>query len=176
MGSIQGSGQQAAHGVDFTTAKRAFADQPALIVFDAAHSDKRELRWWLLGKMTLASCWSATRTAPRASFVSSAPATGAKERNFMKNTGKNTPKPQFDADGYQIGLTSLNGEAVPVIKPQDLKPLRGGARAGAGRKPSGKVPVLLRLSPATAKRLRAMAKRSKLTLSEVAEKQLTILR
>ena len=94
----------------------------------------------------------------------------------MKTTGKNTPKPQFDADGYQTNLTSLNGEALPAIKPQELCPLRGGARPGAGRKPSGKVPVLLRLSPATAMRLRSMAKRSKLTLSEVAEKNLASLR
>ncbi len=34
----------AAHGVDFTTAKRAFDDPRALVVFDAAHSDKHELR------------------------------------------------------------------------------------------------------------------------------------
>ncbi len=94
----------------------------------------------------------------------------------MKTTGKKIVKPQFDADGYQTNLNSLNGEALPVIKAQDLQPLRGGARVGAGRKPSGKVPVLLRLSPATAKRLRAVAKRSHLTLSEVAEKNLAVLR
>jgi hypothetical protein len=90
----------------------------------------------------------------------------------MKNTGKKIAKPTFDKDGYQTNLTDLNGEALPVIDPKQLRPLRGGARVGAGRKPSGKVPVLLRLSPATAKRLRAMAKREKLTLSEVAERQL----
>ncbi|MCX6939091.1 MAG: hypothetical protein NTU80_14590 [Verrucomicrobia bacterium] len=94
----------------------------------------------------------------------------------MKTTGNKPIKPQFDADGYQTNLSALNGESLPVIKPQDLQPLRGGARAGAGRKPSGKVPLLLRLSPATAKRLRAVAKRSQLTLSEVAENQLAALR
>jgi len=94
----------------------------------------------------------------------------------MKTTGKAIRKPQFDADGYQTNLTSLNGEALPAIKPQDLQPLWGGARVGAGRKPSGKVPILLRLSPATAKRLRAVAKRSHLTLSEVADNQLSALR
>lgn len=41
----------ARHGVDFTTAQRAFADPKALVLFDAAHSDGRELRWWLLGKV-----------------------------------------------------------------------------------------------------------------------------
>ncbi|MEN9841268.1 MAG: hypothetical protein RL376_1068 [Verrucomicrobiota bacterium] len=35
----------------FTMAKHAFDDPHALVVFDPAHSDKRELRWWLLGKV-----------------------------------------------------------------------------------------------------------------------------
>lgn len=39
----------ARHGVDFTVAERAFADPKALVLFDAAHSDRHELRWWLLG-------------------------------------------------------------------------------------------------------------------------------
>lgn len=91
----------------------------------------------------------------------------------MKNTGRKKTKPTFDAEGYQTNLTDLNGEDLPVIDAKELRPLRGGARAGAGRKPSGKVPVLLRLTPATAKRLRAAAKREKLTLSEIAERRLT---
>ena len=41
----------AAHGVDFSEAQRAFGDPRALVIFDAAHSTKRELRWWLLGKV-----------------------------------------------------------------------------------------------------------------------------
>ena len=41
----------ARHGVDFTTAQEAFADPQALVLFDAAHSDGRELRWWLLGRV-----------------------------------------------------------------------------------------------------------------------------
>ena len=41
----------ARHGVDFTEAQQAFADSQALVLFDAAHSDRRELRWWLLGKV-----------------------------------------------------------------------------------------------------------------------------
>lgn len=94
----------------------------------------------------------------------------------MKNTGRKITKPTFDKDGYQTNLTELNGEALPVIDPKELRPMRGGARAGAGRKPSGKVPVLLRLSPATAKHLRATAKRENLTLSEVAERQLAASR
>tara|TARA_R110002074_G_scaffold175813_1_gene339269 strand:+ start:192 stop:470 length:279 start_codon:yes stop_codon:yes gene_type:complete len=41
----------AAHRVSFSEAQRAFADPQALVIFDAAHSTKRELRWWLLGKV-----------------------------------------------------------------------------------------------------------------------------
>lgn len=41
----------AAHGVDFSEAKRAFEDPRALVIFDAAHSTPHELRWWLLGKV-----------------------------------------------------------------------------------------------------------------------------
>jgi|GEM_PF-704907 len=39
----------ARHGVDFTTAQQAFADPKALVLFDETHSDRSELRWWLLG-------------------------------------------------------------------------------------------------------------------------------
>lgn len=41
----------ARHGVDFTTAQRAFADPRALVLFDSPHSDHHELRWWLLGRV-----------------------------------------------------------------------------------------------------------------------------
>ncbi len=41
----------ARHGVDFTIAQRAFADPRALVLFDETHSDHRELRWWLLGRV-----------------------------------------------------------------------------------------------------------------------------
>jgi hypothetical protein len=41
----------ARHGVDFTAAQEAFTDPRALVLFDAAHSDHRELRWWLLGRV-----------------------------------------------------------------------------------------------------------------------------
>ena len=42
---------RAAHGVDFLEAQRAFDDPRALVLFDSGHSTKRELRWWLLGKV-----------------------------------------------------------------------------------------------------------------------------
>src|SRR5471032_550608 len=40
------------YGVDFTTAQQAFADPRALVLFDGAHSSRRELRWWLLGRVS----------------------------------------------------------------------------------------------------------------------------
>ena len=88
----------------------------------------------------------------------------------MKHTGKHT-KVAFDADGYQADMDNLNGEALPGGTSQ-WKPLHGGVRVGAGRKPSGKVPVSLRLKPSTVRHLRAVAKRQGKTMSEVAERQL----
>jgi uncharacterized DUF497 family protein len=41
----------ARQGVDFTTAQRAFVDPKSLVLFDKAHSDHHELRWWLPGKV-----------------------------------------------------------------------------------------------------------------------------
>lgn len=49
---------------------------------------------------------------------------------------------------------------------------RGGARVGAGRKPTGRVPMTLRLRPEVAARLRAKAKRLGKSISEVAEPHL----
>jgi len=41
----------AKHGVDFITARLAFSDPQAVVLFDENHSGKSELRWWLLGKV-----------------------------------------------------------------------------------------------------------------------------
>jgi hypothetical protein len=41
----------ARHGVDFKEAQQAFADSRALALYDAAHSNWRELRWWLVGRV-----------------------------------------------------------------------------------------------------------------------------
>jgi uncharacterized DUF497 family protein len=43
----------ASHGVSFESAKRAFADVKAIVIYDHAHSCARELRWWLLGRVDL---------------------------------------------------------------------------------------------------------------------------
>lgn len=93
----------------------------------------------------------------------------------MKTTGKKTKLPKFDEDGYQVGIETLNGEPVPDAAHVRVKRLHGGARKGAGRKPVGNQPMLLRLSPNTAQRLRAKAKREGKTLSQVAEEKLASL-
>jgi hypothetical protein len=86
---------------------------------------------------------------------------------------KHNEKPEFDAEGYQLAMNDLNGEALPNPASLKFKPLpRGGARPGAGRKPSGREPIMLRLRPAIARRLRAAAKKQGKTLSEVAEARL----
>ena len=93
----------------------------------------------------------------------------------MKTIGKKTNQPVFDSDGYQVGVTDLNGEPLPEVNVLKTKPFRGGARVGAGRKKLNKSPVLLRLSPGTAQRLRDAAKRSGKTLSQIAEERLASL-
>ena len=50
---------------------------------------------------------------------------------------------------------------------------RGGRRVGAGRKPSGNLPVKLRLPPAVLRSLRAEARKQGTTLSVVATARLT---
>ena len=82
---------------------------------------------------------------------------------------KKPSKPEFDADGYQVHQHDLNGEGLPSAK---LEFRHGGVRVGAGRKPSGRKPILLRLKPSVIKRLRLAAKRQKKTISEVAEEKL----
>jgi hypothetical protein len=90
----------------------------------------------------------------------------------MKNIGKKNSAPSFDKQGYQIGLTDLNGTGLPDPETELIRPLRGGVRTGAGRKPGGRQPMLFRLKPETAERLRAAAKRTGKTLSDLAEARL----
>ena len=93
----------------------------------------------------------------------------------MKTTGKTkTHKtPVFDAEGYQTNLTNLNGTALPDLRKVKTQPLAwGGARNGAGRKATGRQPVLLRLSPKTVRNLRATARKQGKTISEIAEARL----
>lgn len=51
MGSGQGTRQRGAPWRRLHDGAGAFADPQALVLFDESHSDHRELRWWLLGKV-----------------------------------------------------------------------------------------------------------------------------
>lgn len=92
----------------------------------------------------------------------------------MKPTGKTkkTKTPVFDAEGSQTNLSSLNGTPLPDLSKVKARPLWGGARHGAGRKPTGRQPVLLRLTPKTVRSLRAAARQQGKSISEVAEARL----
>jgi len=92
----------------------------------------------------------------------------------MKRTGKNKPSkaPTFDTDGYQTNLKDLNGTPLPDLSKVTATSFWGGAREGAGRKASGRQPVLLRLSPKTVRSLRAAARKQGKSISEVAEARL----
>jgi hypothetical protein len=96
----------------------------------------------------------------------------------MKSTGKNKkPKiepPVFDADGYQTNIKNLNGTPLPDLGKVQTFSLWGGSRAGAGRKSTGRQPVLLRLTPKTLRSLRSTARKQGKTLSEVAEERLVL--
>ena len=94
----------------------------------------------------------------------------------MKSTGKTkkpkTKPPVFDAEGYQTNIKDLNGTPLPDLSKVQAVPFWGGAREGAGRKASGRQPVLLRLSPKTVRNLRAAARKQGKTISEIAEARL----
>ena len=94
----------------------------------------------------------------------------------MKPTGK-TKKPRiepplFDAEGYQTNLKDLNGTPLPDLSKVQAVSFWGGAREGAGRKASGRQPVLLRLTPKTVRSLRAAARKQGKSISEIAEARL----
>jgi hypothetical protein len=91
----------------------------------------------------------------------------------MKRKTKQIEKPRFNSAGYQVNLKDLNGEPLPNLEKLSFRPFKhGGTRVGAGRKPSGRKPVLLRLSPRVISGLRKEAKQNHKTLSEVAEEHL----
>jgi hypothetical protein len=94
----------------------------------------------------------------------------------MKSTGKNKkPRidpPVFDAEGYQTNLKDLNGTPLPDLGKVQAVSFWGGAREGAGRKSTGRQPVLLRLTPKTLRSLRAAARKEGKSISEIAEARL----
>jgi hypothetical protein len=91
----------------------------------------------------------------------------------MKKKMRRVEKPLFNSAGHQINLKDLNGDSLPNPGRVSFQPFNhGGARIGAGRKPSGRKAVLLRLSPRLISELRKEAARSRKTLSDVAEDRL----
>ena len=91
----------------------------------------------------------------------------------MKRKNAPSESPAFNRAGYQVNLKDLNGEPLPDLSKLDFRPLgHGGARMGAGRKPTGRKAVLLRLSPGVISALRKEAQRRHQTLSDVAEERL----
>jgi hypothetical protein len=84
-----------------------------------------------------------------------------------------TAKRRFNRAGYQIDIKDLNGQPLPNLAKLEFQPFQhGGLRPGAGRKPSGRKAVLLRLSPKLISALRKEADLNHKTLSEVAEERL----
>lgn len=91
--------------------------------------------------------------------------------------GFELPEEGFEILKSDIGskkLKSLAVENVPYDKrfvggKVRLLPRRGGARAGAGRKPSGHVRLQLSVSPSTRRKIEAIAKLRNLTLSQAVE-------
>jgi len=91
----------------------------------------------------------------------------------MKKKIDRVEEPLLNEAGYQVNIKDLNGEPLPDLAKLEFRPFRhGGARQGAGRKPSGRKAVLLRLSPKLISALRKEAVRSNKTLSDVAEERL----
>ncbi len=91
----------------------------------------------------------------------------------MKKKTAVTEQLRFNSAGYQVNMKDLNGEPLPDLEKLAFRPLKhGGARVGAGRKPTGRQAVLLRLSPKLIAALRKEAERKHRTLSDVAEERL----
>ena len=67
---------------------------------------------------------------------------------------------------------AVSGEGYDKLlkgKKVQLVPTRGGAREGAGRRRTGHVRLQLSISPATRKKIEAMAKLNNITLSQAVE-------
>jgi|GEM_PF-4712276 len=87
--------------------------------------------------------------------------------------------PVLDQDGYEHEPSEINGSPLPDWNSLSRRPKltldeaqassRGGRRAGAGRKPTGKIRKQVKLSPATVHRLTSYAKHRKLNFSEALE-------
>lgn len=91
----------------------------------------------------------------------------------MKKHNAKSEAPVFDAEGYQLNMLDVNGEQLPDLDTLEFKPFsHGGARDGAGRKSKGREPVLLRLSPSVIAKLKAKARTTHKSMSDVVEEAL----
>jgi len=91
----------------------------------------------------------------------------------MKKKTARIESPAFNSAGYQVNMKDLNGEPLPDPSKLDFRPFKhGGARVGAGRKPTGRQAVLLRLNPKVISALRKEAGRNRKSLSHIAEEYL----
>ena len=93
----------------------------------------------------------------------------------MKKHNAKFEAPVFDAEGYQLNMSDLNGENLPKPEKLEFKPFsHGGARQGAGRKGNGRKQVLLRLSPSVIAKLKEKARAAHKSMSDVAEEVLAV--
>lgn len=83
--------------------------------------------------------------------------------------------PETTEEDYATGRVIYLGRGEEGLRrARELQ--RGGFRPGAGRKPSGRKSVLLRITPETLNHLRDIAKRKKKTMSDIAEEALAHVR
>jgi hypothetical protein len=101
----------------------------------------------------------------------------------IKYTAEPTDGMELPGDGFKViprsrqgaaGLPALDEPGTEYTRTEStnhisLTPERGGRRNGAGRKPSGHVRMQLLVSPATRKKIEALAKLRNVTLSEAVE-------
>ena len=103
--------------MDFTTAQEALADPPALVLFDAAHRDGRELRGWLLGRIGTRILLVRYTHRPDGMIR----LIGAGDRREGRDDDENhwekrkPESPAFDAAGDQTHLAALNGTPLPNL-------------------------------------------------------------
>jgi uncharacterized DUF497 family protein len=163
--------------VDFTTAQEALADPPVLVLFAAAHRDGRGLRGWLLGRIGARILLVRYTHRPDGVIRLIGAGDWREGRDYDENHWKKRKpaSPAFDAGGDQTNLAALNGTPLPNLASVKVRPPAwGGTRAGAGRKPSGPEPMLLRLTPRIVRQLRATARKQGKTVSDVVEERLAL--
>lgn len=176
----------AQHGVDFSTVCHVFDDPKLILAPDAAHS-AGEPRFYATG-FDGRGVLTVRFTRRGQASESSEPVTGENNAKPMKTNPKITYTDE-PADGWKFDpsriLTKAEGIALGIVPNPPgteyerienggivtLRPKRGGARRGAGRKAKGHVKMLIQVSPEVRERIRHLAKEGKTTLSHVIEQR-----